>query len=146
MRASMGLSCLNFSFKFGITLGTFLLKNELLLGSPGLILFLFSFFLILAEFGMISFNDIIEMEPLFDLRCHFWSCCVHVDSNIFPFFFSALNTTIELRYGNTLYLIHGADTSCFTRHIALKIYNSWSDCCTIRPFYHSTNIYSRIIP
>ena len=50
---------------------TFLLKNEMLLGSAGLILILFYFFFILADFGLISFNDIIVMEPFYDLRCHF---------------------------------------------------------------------------
>ena len=46
---------------------TFLLKNEMLLGSAGLILILFYFFFILADFGLISFNDIIVMEPFYDL-------------------------------------------------------------------------------
>ena len=50
---------------------TFLLKNEMLLGSAGLILILFYFFFILADFGLISFNDTIVMEPFYDLRWHF---------------------------------------------------------------------------
>ena len=45
---------------------TFLLKNEMLLGTAGLIL-IFFFFFILADFGLISFNDIIVMEPFYDL-------------------------------------------------------------------------------
>ena len=66
-----GFLLFKFSFKFAIMLGTFLLKNELLLGSVGLILILLSFFLILTDIGLISFNNTIGMEPFFDLRCLF---------------------------------------------------------------------------
>ena len=55
--ASTDFSCLNFSFEFAIMFGTFLLKNELLLGSARLILIFFSFFsylLILARFRLMA--------------------------------------------------------------------------------------------
>ena len=86
----------------------------------------FSYSLILAtlRWGLSLICDAIFEAVVTMLTLIFFPLCQY----------SVLNTTTELRYGNTFHLIQQGTYKLLYKTHSLKVYNSWSDCCTIRIF------------